>query len=56
MEKETVLYQRQGPVGIISFNRPERLNAINKELLRDFMKRLDEAREDAEATVIILTG
>lgn len=56
MEKETVLYQRQGPVGIISFNRPERLNAINKQLLRDFMKRLDQAREDVEATVIILTG
>ena len=56
MEKATVLYHRTGSVGIITFNRPERLNAINKELLRDLMARLDQAREDGEATVIILTG
>ncbi len=56
MTEATVLYRREGNVGIITLNRPERLNAINVELLRDFMARLDQARQDKEAAVIILTG
>ncbi len=56
MKNETVLYHRQKDVGIITLNRPHRLNAINSDLLKGFMKHLDGAREDAEARVIILTG
>lgn len=56
MENETVLYQRQKGVGIITLNRPHRLNAINLELLKGFMEQLGRASQDAEARVIILTG
>jgi len=56
MTEGTVLYQREGNVGIITLNRPQRLNAITVELLRDFMDRLEVARQDREAAVIILTG
>lgn len=56
MENATVLYQREGNIGIITLNRPERLNAINRELLRDFIARLHAAREDREAVAILLTG
>jgi enoyl-CoA hydratase len=52
----TVLYERDGNIGIISFNRPHRLNAINVDLLRDLMAQLECARQDPEAAVIILTG
>ncbi len=52
----TVLYKREENIGLITLNRPERLNAINVELLRDFMARLNQARRDKGATVIILTG
>lgn len=51
-----MLYRREGRVGVITFNRPERLNAINKTFLRDFMSRLDQARQDAGAVVVVLTG
>jgi enoyl-CoA hydratase len=56
MTKKTVLYSRDGNVGIITLNRPERLNAINGGLLRDFIEQLETARKDKEAISVILTG
>jgi len=56
MKNEAVLYHRTKNVGIITLNRPHRLNAINIDLLKGFMEQLDRAREDTQARVIILTG
>lgn len=56
MENKTVLYHREKNIGIITLNRPHRLNAINLDLLKGFMEQLDSARQDTEARVIILTG
>ena len=56
MTKKTVLYSRDGNVGIITLNRPECLNAINGGLLRDFIEQLKTAREDKEVISVILTG
>jgi enoyl-CoA hydratase len=53
---EKVYYRRNGNVGIITFNRPERLNAINGEFLRDFVKQLIVAREDKKVATVVLTG
>ena len=55
MEK-AVLYAREENVATITLNRPERLNAINVTLLRDFMAALEQARYDKEALAVILTG
>ena len=55
-QNETVLYHRQKDIGIITLNRPHRLNAINLDLLRGFMEQLKKARLDTKARVIILTG
>jgi enoyl-CoA hydratase/carnithine racemase len=56
MENNTVLYHCSKNVGIITLNRPHRLNAINIDLLKEFMEQLDRARIDNKARVIILTG
>ena len=56
MASSTVLYHRQRKTGIITLNRPERLNAINVELLTGFMAQLDFARQDKETVATILTG
>ena len=56
MENNTVLYHSIKNVGIITLNRPHRLNAINIDLLKGFMEQLDRARQDTQARVIILTG
>ena len=56
MEEASVLYRREGNIGIITLNRPHRLNALNSALLKTFMETLDAARRDKDALVIILTG
>jgi enoyl-CoA hydratase len=56
MSKNAVLYSREGNVGIITLNRPDRLNAINGDLLKDFIEQLETAGNDKEAISVILTG
>ena len=50
------LYALQDEIGIITLNRPERLNAISGELLHDFKLALNQAIEEPECRVIILHG
>jgi len=56
MAEKTVLYERDGDVGLITLNRPERLNAITSSMLGDLLDQLDTAREDHQAKAVILTG
>ncbi|MCP4022213.1 MAG: enoyl-CoA hydratase/isomerase family protein [Desulfobacteraceae bacterium] len=56
MENKAVLYHREKDVGIITLNRPHRLNAINLDLLVGFMDQLDKAKQDTKTLVVILTG
>ena len=56
MEERTVLYKREERIGVITLNRPHRLNAINGDLLRDFIDQLHTAEEDKKAVSVILTG
>lgn len=53
---ETVLYERVGKIGIIKLNRPQVLNAVNDELIEDFVTTLHKVKTDSEAKVIILKG
>jgi enoyl-CoA hydratase len=52
----TVVYRREGRVGMIGLNRPERLNAISRQLTADLGEVLDEFTADPEARVGILYG
>lgn len=52
----TVLYERQNKVGIIKLNRPHVLNAVNDELIEDFIAALQQAKDDAEARVVVVKG
>ncbi len=45
-----------GPVSIVTLNRPERLNAIGAGLLQDLHAALVEAHSDLATRVIVLTG
>ena len=56
MAGPVVLYERRENIGIITLNRPERLNAINLNVLTELMARLDGARQDADVACVILTG
>lgn len=52
----TVIFEKQGDIGIIRFNRPKSLNAVTDELLLDFLAALARVKEDAGVKVVILTG
>jgi E-phenylitaconyl-CoA hydratase len=53
---ETVLYDRDGHVATITYNRPEVLNAINGALRQDLNAAWEQFRDDEEAWVAIVTG
>ena len=56
MANNTVLYEKSQNVAIITLNRPERLNAINQELLSGLIEHLEVARHDSDIAVVVLTG
>jgi enoyl-CoA hydratase/carnithine racemase len=53
---ETQIYTREGPVARITFNRPHVRNATNVQFYIDLLGCLDEAEEDPEVHVVVLTG
>ena len=53
---DTVLYERDGRVATITYNRPEALNAINHELREDLNAAWQTFRDDDDAWVGIVTG
>jgi enoyl-CoA hydratase len=53
---ETILYDKKDGVGIISFNRPDVLNAQNRQLVNDFLSALKEAEADSEVKAVIVKG
>ncbi len=56
MSYENVLYEIQGPMALITINRPERHNAISLATLDELRDAVAEAAEDDAVRVITLTG
>ncbi len=54
--EEPILWDREGPVGVITLNRPEALNAMTLELLEQLARRLDEAEADSTLRAIVLAA
>ncbi|WP_269217981.1 enoyl-CoA hydratase/isomerase family protein [Actinomadura viridis] len=53
---EHVLLHRQGPVSVVTLNRPEVRNALSRRMLRDLIGVLVEAEGCQETGAIVLTG
>jgi enoyl-CoA hydratase len=56
MAYETLLVETDGPVGVITLNRPEALNALNDKLVTELGSALDAFEKDAAIGCIIITG
>jgi enoyl-CoA hydratase len=56
MTNQTVLYEKKQNVAIITLNRPQRLNAITRDLINGLIAQLKTARQDQDVSVVILTG
>lgn len=53
---EQVLFARHKGVGVLSLNRPERLNALSGRMVRQASERLAALAQDPTFRVLILTG
>ncbi len=51
-----IIFQVEDGIATITFNRPETLNALNSELLKEFSQALDEIAANEDIRVLILTG
>ena len=56
LEKEPVLYHGEKGIARIILNRPEALNAMNKDVLQQLASLLDKARGDDAVKAVIITG
>ena len=51
-----VLFEKRGPAAWITLNRPEKLNAMNGEVVRDLRARIHDVEEDETVKVVVVTG
>ncbi len=56
MAYETILMEKHDHVARITFNRPQRLNAINSTLGLELKEALQELADDEQVRVLVLTG
>jgi enoyl-CoA hydratase len=53
---QNIKLERRGAVGIVTLNRPQALNALNAELIRELGAALDDLEADPAIGAIVLTG
>jgi enoyl-CoA hydratase len=53
---ELVVSERDGAVAVVTMNRPDRLNALNDELIGGVVAALEDADRDADVRAIVLAG
>ncbi|MBW1768291.1 MAG: enoyl-CoA hydratase/isomerase family protein [Deltaproteobacteria bacterium] len=56
MEFKTIIFSITDNVAWIRFNRPEKLNAMNDDVIVDLVRAISECEENNEIRAIILTG
>jgi enoyl-CoA hydratase/carnithine racemase len=53
---ETVLYQVEDGIALVTLNRPEKLNAFNTQMMKDLIAVFDETDRDDAVRAVIVTG
>jgi enoyl-CoA hydratase len=56
MAFESILTETRGPIGLITFNRPHALNALNSQMVAELNSALDDFDSNENICCIILTG
>ena len=56
IDYETITVERRGHVAILTFNRPDRLNAINRQVMAEVPAAVEQVRRDDEARSLVVTG
>ena len=53
---QTIRYEKNGDIGIVTINRPEALNALNSTVISELEQVISEVEKDADLRAFILTG
>lgn len=53
---ETITVEKRGKVAILTVNRPDKLNALNKQVHAESVAALGELRKDDSVRVLVITG
>ena len=56
MAYENILFEIQDRVGVLTFNRPKQLNALNPKTLEEVDEVIERVRKDDTVKVLVLTG
>jgi enoyl-CoA hydratase/carnithine racemase len=56
MSYETLIYEKRSGIGYVTINRPEKLNALNDQVMADLGACFETIEQDAEVRAVILTG
>lgn len=56
MEFNTLLFSVENGIATITINRPDKMNALNKDVINDLSKAFDEVYNNKEIKSVILTG
>jgi enoyl-CoA hydratase len=56
LKLENVVYDKKGPIGYVTLNRPKVMNALNKATINELQGVFEDARNDSAVRGVILTG
>jgi enoyl-CoA hydratase/carnithine racemase len=56
MDYQTILYEVKNQIAFVTFNRPESMNAVNRQMARELVEACRQIDEDGAIRVAIFTG
>jgi enoyl-CoA hydratase/carnithine racemase len=56
MEYQTIIYEVRNQIAFVTFNRPESMNAINRQMTRELVEACRQIEEDSGIRIAIFTG
>ncbi|MGH1421152.1 MAG: enoyl-CoA hydratase [Hyphomonas sp.] len=56
MSEPIILVERDGPVALVTLNRPDALNALSRDLRSEIVRVFLELKDDADVRAVVLTG
>ena len=54
MAYEEILYATKGPIGILTLNKPKKINALSRQMIAEIMDVLTTVSEDESIKVLII--
>ncbi|HEX2930360.1 MAG TPA: enoyl-CoA hydratase/isomerase family protein, partial [Candidatus Binatia bacterium] len=56
MDYQTILYEVRDQIAFVTFNRPESMNAVNRQMARELVEACRQIEDDQAIRIAIFTG